>query len=119
MVDLLELFAVADETILSKSWGSADTPSSIWILIPLLGSLSITLWFNGPENWSHIFTLSRSRSIWKFFLLIHNTETLNDLNDCCLQVHGIEMQESASSIHKLLALLYTKINTEFSDFLII
>jgi len=36
---------------------------------------------------------------WQLLGFVHDAKTLNDLNDGSFEVHGVEMKESASSIH--------------------
>jgi len=56
---------------------------------------------------------------WEFFFYVKNSETLDYSNDSGLQVHSVEMNESFSTINKLLALLNSKLDTKFATFFII
>lgn len=56
---------------------------------------------------------------WKFFLDIKDSKALDDPDDSSLQVHGVEVNESLSTVDKFLALFNSEINTKFSAFFII
>lgn len=56
----LELLAEADKALVrciisTEGWRSTDTPSSIWILIPLVSSSYVRWRIVSPENWSNLF----------------------------------------------------------------
>jgi len=69
-INVLELFAEANKSLIrciisTEGWGSTDTPSSVWIFIPLISSSYVRWRIVSPENWSNFFIGSFSRSmIW-------------------------------------------------------
>jgi len=122
VINSLELLTVRNKTTIvrGEGWRSTDTPTTIWELIPVLGSLAIALWLDGPEDWSDILRLSLRRlEEWKRLGLVHDAQSLDDLDDCCLKVHGVEMQKSASTFHELLALLNSEVHTKVSYLFVI
>jgi len=130
-VVLFEFLAVANKStnnsliILeasSKSWWLAITPSTIREFIPFKSSIEIVLRFVSPENWSNFLCFSIwwvAFIEWEFFFDVKNSKTLDYPNDSGLQVHSVEMNESLSTINKLLALLNSKLDTKFTTFFII
>lgn len=64
----LELFAEAYKSLIrciisTEGWRSTDTPSSIWIFIPLISSSYVRWRIVSPENWSYFFIGSFRRSV--------------------------------------------------------
>ena len=56
---------------------------------------------------------------WKSLLLVQNTKSFDDLDNCSFQVHCVEVKESYTSVNELLALLDTKLDTIFANFFVI
>ena len=86
MISCLELFTVRNKTtvIRAEGWRSTDTPTSIWELVPILGSLQIALRLVGPEDRSDIFLLTLARITQgerKLLLDVENSEALDRFND--------------------------------------
>jgi hypothetical protein len=63
VIDLLEPLRITNKAgfIRCESWRSTDSPTTIGELVPVLGSHTVALWFNGPEDWSDILSFSLGR----------------------------------------------------------
>ena len=96
VVDLLEPLSITDKAILirSEGWRSTDSPTTIRELVPVLGSQTVALRFNGPEDWSDVlgFSLGRDTCLERqSSRVVHYSKTFDDLDDSCLQIHCVEM----------------------------
>lgn len=56
---------------------------------------------------------------WELLLEIEDTKTLDNLDDSCLQIHGVEVEEPLAAVDELLTHFDSKLNTEFTDLLIV